>query len=91
MFPANYKNNLIVAQHGSWNRSKQAGHIGYQLRFVQVEGDQVVKSEIFASGWLDQETNKGVGKPVDVMELPDGSLLVSDDVAHCIYRITYGD
>ncbi len=91
MFPAKYKNNIIVAQHGSWNRSKAAGHIGYQLRFVQVEGDKVVNSEIFASGWLDKETNKGVGKPVDVMELPDGSLLVSDDIANCIYRITYGE
>ena len=89
MFPKEYKNNLIVAQHGSWNRSQEAGHIGYQLRYVQVKGDKVVKSEIFASGWLDQETNKGLGKPVDVMEMPDGSLLVSDDVAHCIYRITY--
>jgi len=91
MFPSEYKNNLIVAQHGSWNRSPKAGHIGYQLRYVQVDGDGVVKSEIFADGWLDQETNKGLGKPVDVMEMPDGSLLVSDDVAHCIYRITYSE
>lgn len=91
MFPEAYRNNLIVAQHGSWNRTAEAGHIGYQLRMVQVEGDKVVKSEIFASGWLDQETNKGLGKPVDVMEMPDGSLLVSDDVAHCIYRMTYSN
>ena len=89
MFPAKYKNNLLVAQHGSWNRSPDAGHIGYQLRFVQVEGDKVVKSEIFADGWLDKETNKGWGKPVDIMEMPDGSVLVSDDVNHCIYRISY--
>ena len=89
MFPAKYKNNLIVAQHGSWNRSPEAGHTGYQLRFVRVEGDRVANSEIFASGWLDKNNNKGLGKPVDVMEMPDGSLLVSDDVAHCIYRITY--
>lgn len=89
MFPAKYKNNILVAQHGSWNRTKEAGHIGYQLRFVQVEGDEVVKSEIFADGWLDQESNKGWGKPVDIMEMPDGSILVSDDVNHCIYRITY--
>ncbi len=91
MFPGKYKNNLIVAQHGSWNRTKEAGHIGYQLRFVQLEGDEVVKSEIFADGWLDQETNKGWGKPVDIMEMPDGSILVSDDVNHCIYRISYGE
>ena len=91
MFPEKYRKNLIVAQHGSWNRTKQAGHIGYQLRFVEVEGDQVVKSEIFASGWLDKETNKGWGKPVDILEMPDGSILVSDDVAHAIYRISYED
>ena len=91
MFPETYKNNIIVAQHGSWNRSKEAGHIGFQLRFVEVEGNQVKRSEVFASGWLDKETNKGLGKPVDVMEMPDGSLLVSDDVANCIYRITYSE
>ncbi|GHE72093.1 PQQ-dependent sugar dehydrogenase [Roseivirga thermotolerans] len=89
MFPSQYKNNLIVAQHGSWNRSQEAGHIGYQLRFVQIENDKVVKSEIFADGWLDKEKNQGWGKPVDVLEMPDGSLLVSDDINHCIYRITY--
>ncbi|KOF03363.1 sorbosone dehydrogenase [Roseivirga seohaensis subsp. aquiponti] len=89
MFPAKYKNNIIVAQHGSWNRSLDAGHIGYQLRFVQVEGDKVISSEIFASGWLDQKTNKGWGKPVDILEMPDGSILVSDDVAGVIYRISY--
>ncbi|WPZ09421.1 PQQ-dependent sugar dehydrogenase [Roseivirga spongicola] len=89
MFPAKYKNNIIVAQHGSWDRTPDAGHIGYQLRFVQIENDKVVKSEIFADGWLDTENNKGWGKPVDIMEMPDGSILVSDDVNHCIYRITY--
>ncbi|WP_421976537.1 PQQ-dependent sugar dehydrogenase [Roseivirga seohaensis] len=89
MFPAKYKNNIIVAQHGSWNRSLDAGHIGYQLRFVQVEGDKVISSEIFASGWLDQKTNKGWGKPVDILGMPDGSILVSDDVAGVIYRISY--
>lgn len=89
MFPAKYKNNLIVAQHGSWNRTQEAGHIGYQLRFIQVEGDKVISDEIFADGWLDKETNKGWGKPVDIMEMPDGSILVSDDVNHCIYRISY--
>lgn len=89
MFPAKYKNNIIVAQHGSWNRTLDAGHIGYQLRFVQVEGDKVISSEIFASGWLNKEDNKGWGKPVDILEMPDGSILVSDDVAGVIYRISY--
>jgi glucose/arabinose dehydrogenase len=48
-----------------------------------------VSSEIFASGWLDKAENKGWGKPVDILELPDGSILVSDDVAGAIYRISY--
>ena len=89
MFPEKYRNNLLVAQHGSWNRSPEAGHIGYQLRFVEIVNGEVVKSEIFADGWLDKETNKGMGKPVDILEMPDGSILVSDDIAHCIYRISY--
>lgn len=91
MFPAKYKNQLLVAQHGSWNRSEDAGHIGYQLRFVAIADGKVVDSEVFADGWLDQETNKGLGKPVDILEMPDGSILVSDDIAHCIYRISYKD
>lgn len=89
MFPQKYQGQLLVAQHGSWNRSPEAGHIGYQLRFVEIENGEVVSSEIFADGWLDTEENKGWGKPVDIMEMPDGSILVSDDVAHCIYRISY--
>lgn len=89
MFPEKYRGQLLVAQHGSWNRSPEAGHIGYQLRFVQIENGEVVKSEIFADGWLDQEKNEGWGKPVDILEMPDGSILVSDDVANCIYRISY--
>jgi len=89
MFPKKYRGQLLVAQHGSWNRRPEVGHIGYQLRFVQIENGEVVNSEIFADGWLNKEENKGWGKPVDIMEMPDGSILVSDDVAHCIYRITY--
>lgn len=89
MFPEKYRKQALVAQHGSWNRSPEAGHIGYQLRWVQIENNEVVQSEIFADGWLDKATNEGWGKPVDILEMPDGSILVSDDVAHCIYRITY--
>jgi|GEM_PF-4611349 len=91
MFPEKYRGNLIVAQHGSWNRSPAAGHTGYQLSFIDINDDKVVNSEIFADGWLDVEENKGWGKPVDILEMPDGSILVSDDVNHCIYRITYSD
>jgi len=89
MFPEKYKNNLIIAQHGSWNRTPEAGHIGYQLRFVEIKNDKVIGSEIFADGWLNTTTNKGWGKPVDILQMPDGSILVSDDVAGAIYRISY--
>lgn len=89
MFPEKYRKQALVAQHGSWNRSPEAGHTGYQLRWVQIENNEVVQSEIFVDGWLDKEKNEGWGKPVDILEMPDGSVLVSDDIAHCIYRISY--
>ncbi|WP_276372438.1 sorbosone dehydrogenase family protein [Chryseolinea sp. H1M3-3] len=87
MFPAAYKNQLIVAEHGSWNRSKKSG---YNLSLVKMSGNNKVTShEVFASGWLDDATQKVWGRPVDVLLLPDGSMLVSDDQANVIYRITY--
>jgi glucose/arabinose dehydrogenase len=89
MFPATYKNQLFIAEHGSWDRSKAAGHIGYRLSLVKVDGSEGKSYETFASGWLDKETNKAWGRPVDVLLLPDGSMLVSDDQANVIYRITY--
>lgn len=87
MFPETYKNNIILAEHGSWNRSKKSG---YKLSFVKVDANSKVTSyETFASGWLDEATQKAWGRPVDVLVLEDGSMLVSDDTAGVIYRITY--
>jgi glucose/arabinose dehydrogenase len=87
MFPAEYQNQLIVAEHGSWNRSKKSG---YKLNLVKINSNnEVTGSENFASGWLNDETQEVSGRPVDVLQLPDGSLLVSDDHAGKIYRITY--
>ncbi len=87
MFPAEYQNQLIVAEHGSWNRSKKSG---YKLNLVKLNANnEVTGSETFASGWLNEETQEVSGRPVDVLQLPDGSLLVSDDHAGKIYRITY--
>jgi glucose/arabinose dehydrogenase len=86
-FPSKYKNNIFIAKHGSWNRSKK---IGYQLTHVILDNNQkVVKEEVFAEGWLNHDTQDVWGRPVDVMQLPDGSLLVSDDMANCIYKISY--
>ena len=83
-FPAEYRNNIFVAEHGSWNRSKK---IGYRVARVAVEGGRVLKHEVFAEGWLQGESVWG--RPVDVEVMPDGSLLVSDDYAGAIYRIAY--
>lgn len=84
MFPAAYRNNIFVAEHGSWNRRDK---VGYRLERVQIKNNKVVKKEVFAEGWL-QEQNAW-GRPVDVLVMPDGALLVSDDHAGAIYRISY--
>jgi glucose/arabinose dehydrogenase len=86
MFPASYKNQLFIAKHGSWNRSKK---IGYNVSLVKIQNNKAVGQETFASGWLDETTQKEWGRPVDVLVLPDGSMLVSDDQANVIYRISY--
>lgn len=86
MFPASYKNQLIIARHGSWNRSKKSGH---DVTLVRIRNNKSAGQETFASGWLDDATQKVWGRPVDVLELPDGSLLISDDQANVIYRVSY--
>lgn len=85
-FPSQYKNQLFVAEHGSWNRSKKSG---YNVSLVKVSNNKVSGHEVFASGWLDEAAQKAWGRPVDVLLLPDGSMLVSDDQANVIYRISY--
>ncbi len=84
MFPAEYKNQIFIAEHGSWNRSEK---IGYRVMLVKLNGNQSIGYEPFAYGWQVGETVSG--RPVDVETMPDGSLLVSDDYADCIYRISY--
>ena len=88
MFPAEYRNQIFIAEHGSWNRSPEAGHTGFRLTVVKVDGDRTVGYETFAEGWLGPD-NESWGRPADVIVMPDGSLLVSDDTAHVIYRISY--
>jgi glucose/arabinose dehydrogenase len=85
MFPAAYRGQIFIAEHGSWNRSKK---IGYRVLVVRMEKGKVLAAEPFAEGWLQGES--AWGRPVDVQTLPDGSLLVSDDAAGAIYRIAYG-
>lgn len=88
MFPDAYRGQIIIAEHGSWNRSPEAGHIGYRLSVAGLDGDEVVAYETFAEGWLDGD-NTWWGRPADVLVMTDGSLLVSDDTADAIYRISY--
>lgn len=86
-FPESYQNQILIAEHGSWNRSKK---IGYRVMMVRLnEQQEAVSYEPFARGWLDEEKDEAWGRPVDLEYLPDGSLLVSDDFADAIYRITY--
>ncbi len=86
MFPKEYKNAIILARHGSWNRSKK---IGGDVVVIKLNKDGTVRSiEPFITGFL--VDNKYVGRPVDVQQMADGSLLLSDDWNGAIYRITYG-
>lgn len=84
MFPAEYQNQVFIAEHGSWNRTEP---IGYRVMLVRLNGNQSTSYEEFASGWL--KNGKAWGRPVDVLQLKDGSLLVSDDFANVVYRIAY--
>ncbi|MFM8331553.1 MAG: PQQ-dependent sugar dehydrogenase [Candidatus Methylumidiphilus sp.] len=84
-FPAPYQNQLFVAQHGSWNRSAPQG---YRVARVTFQDGQPVADEVFAEGWL-QANGDVLGRPVDILELADGSLLVSDDMKGAVYRIAY--
>ncbi|MGZ8219264.1 PQQ-dependent sugar dehydrogenase [Methylomagnum sp.] len=84
-FPAEYRNQLFVAQHGSWNRTPPQGYRVVALRF---ENGQPVADQVFAEGWL-KANGEVTGRPVDVLQMPDGALLVSDDQRGAIYRISY--
>lgn len=84
-FPPEYRGQVLIAEHGSWNRSTP---VGYRISRVRLEGDRSVAYEPFATGWLDRD-GRVWGRPVDVLGLPDGSVLVSDDRAGAIYRISY--
>jgi len=86
-FPPEYRNAIIVAQHGSWNRSTRTGY-RVMVAFLDASRTKVVKVEPLAEGWL-QADDQVLGRPADVQVMPDGSILVSDDFANAIFRITY--
>jgi glucose/arabinose dehydrogenase len=84
MFPEPYRGGVFIAEHGSWNRKTP---IGYRVTFVRIEGGRATSYEPFAQGWLKGTTASG--RPADVLVMPDGALLVADDKAGRIYRISY--
>jgi glucose/arabinose dehydrogenase len=86
MFPAEYRGAIFLAEHGSWNRSKKQG---YRVAVVKLRGNEAASYEPFISGWLDESKDTVTGRPVDVEQLEDGSLLVSDDWRGAVYRVSY--
>ncbi len=86
MFPDLYRRQVFIAEHGSWNRTSP---IGYRISLVRLHGNQAISYDVFAKGWL--KDGRAWGRPVDVLVMPDGALLVSDDRAGVIYRISYNN
>jgi len=87
MFPEQYKNAIFSAQHGSWNRTTP---VGARVMVTMIDEEGNASIEPFAEGWID-ENGEYLGRPVDIAQLRDGSILVSDDLAGALYRISYGE
>jgi glucose/arabinose dehydrogenase len=94
MFPEEYRNQIFVAEHGSWNRSTPQG---YRIMVIKLEGHKAVSYTPFAEGWLrgvrssrgSRTLGDAWGRPADVLVMPDGSMLIADDEADAIYRVTF--
>lgn len=86
-FPKEYQNQIFIAEHGSWNRKNPQG---YRIMLVKLEGNQAVSYSTFAEGWLDKD-GKRSGRPVDLLVIEDGSIIISDDFAGLLYRISYSN
>ncbi|TBN38351.1 sorbosone dehydrogenase [Paracoccus subflavus] len=86
-FPEEYRGGIFSAQHGSWNRTTP---VGARVMFTRLDADgNAAGTEVFADGWLDEQTGEYRGRPMDIAFLRDGSMLVSDDYAGAIWRIAY--
>jgi glucose/arabinose dehydrogenase len=84
-FPEEYRGQIFIAEHGSWNRTDK---VGYRVALVRLGSDGLpISHEPFAEGWLQGRDNWG--RPVDLEQMPDGSLLLSDDQAGVVYLISY--
>jgi glucose/arabinose dehydrogenase len=94
MFPPEYRNQVIIAEHGSWNRSTP---LGYRVMVVKLDGNRAVSYEPLVEGWLrgirrskgEMAIGDAFGRPADVLVMPDGALLVSDDEGGVVYRVSY--
>jgi glucose/arabinose dehydrogenase len=84
MFPAAYRNTIFIAEHGSWDRSQKTG---YRVVRVMPAPGRAPRHEVFAEGWLQGQS--AWGRPADVVVTPDGALLISDDQAGVVYRVSY--
>jgi glucose/arabinose dehydrogenase len=87
MFPAEYQGAILVARRGSWNKTEKNG---YDVVTVKATADgKNAQVKPFITGFLDKEKNSFWGRPVDVLQMPDGSMLVSDEQMGAIYRVSY--
>ncbi|MEO9513285.1 MAG: sorbosone dehydrogenase family protein [Flavobacteriaceae bacterium] len=86
MFPPEYKNQAFIAEHGSWNRSSK---VGYKISLVRIQDNKAISYETFIDGWLNEASQERFGRPVDILFLEDGSMLISDDFGDAIYRVSY--
>ena len=84
-FPVEYQSQLFVAEHGSWNRSEPHG---YRVAMVKFNQGKPVAEQVFIDGWLSKDDGV-IGRPVDILEMPDGSLLISDDKLGVVYKVEY--
>ena len=84
MFPKEYSGQIFIAEHGSWNSTVP---VGYRISVVKLVNGHPVSYEPFITGWL--EGRRSWGRPVDLLVMPDGSLLISDDVQGAVYRVIY--
>lgn len=84
-FPEEYKNQLFVAQHGSWNRTNPHG---YRIALLKFKQGKPISEQVFISGWLTKD-EKVLGRPTDILQMPDGSLLIADDTLGVVYRVSY--
>ena len=88
MYPAEYQGAVLLARHGSWNKTERNGYD--VLRVNATPDGKDAKITPFVTGFMDKASNTYWGRPTDVMQLPDGSMLISDEEQGAIYRVSYG-